>query len=435
VSGGTLLKIAAVAACLVAAAPSAQAGVYGPAGPARALANPTTGMPVAQGSVRSASDLRALARNPRSAGKTFLVHAGDYGDVDLRGVRHKRAVTFRAAPGARPVFDYTTMGDTRGLRLRGLRIVGGIDIQPGDNRRIQIVHNDIGGYAGVGVNVRERSRDILIKGNRFHDLRFSAQNDIAGYGVRVSSPRVEIRRVRIVGNTFERLGNDAMEIGGVEGVLVARNVVRGVDIEPGSGAHADPFFLWAGTRRATIRGNRFIGNNQPVYLRGGTAHVVFENNVVAKSDNWCMQVGGKGLPGDGIAGLVMRNNTVWGCHFGGVVFGGAGGGWRIQNNILQTLSGAHPTGHIDVQGYNLIRSGWRTRADRRGRPRFVDAAHGDFRLARGSAAVDAGTSAGAPRHDLLGHRRRDDPSARNRGGGRVRYYDIGAYERVAAARR
>ncbi len=45
---------------------------------------------------------------------------------------------------------------------------------------------------------------------------------------------------------------------------------------------------------------------------------MFENNLVARSDNYCMQVGGDGEGDDGnIRGLLMRNNTGLGLPFRG----------------------------------------------------------------------------------------------------------------------
>jgi hypothetical protein len=54
-------------------------------------------------------------------------------------------------------------------------------------------------------------------------------------------------------------------------------------------------------------------------------------------------------------------------------------------------------------------------------PAFVDAAGGDYRLAAGSPAIDAGTTTGAPTYAIDGARRDSQP-------------DIGAFEYGAAAR-
>ena len=161
-----------------------------------------------------------------------------------------------------------------------------IDIQPGVNARIELVQNEIGPFKGIGINIRERSSEILIAGTASTTCARAA-----GFRVRVraSSPEVEISDLAILGNSFQRLGNDAMELGGVDGLRVERNLVTGVHIEQGSSAHSDPLFIWAGTRNAVVRNNRIVGNEQPVYVFAGTANVLIENNLIARGDNWCMQ--------------------------------------------------------------------------------------------------------------------------------------------------
>ena len=378
------------------------------------------------GEVHNADEFLARARDPASAGKTFLVRAGDYGNVDLRNIRHAKLVTFRAAPGEQALFHYTPMGNTEGLRLEGLHFVGAIDIQPGVNARIELVGNEIGPFNGIGINIRERSSGILIAGNRFHDLREAGRE--VGYGVRASSPEVEISDLAILGNSFVRLGNDAMELGGVDGLRIERNLVTAVAIEPGSGAHSDPLFIWAGTRNAVVRSNRIVGNSQPVYVFAGTSNVLIENNLIARGDNWCMHVVGA-RDGERITNLVIRNNTFWDCAFGGLVFSAPSDGWVLVNNVLETLGASKPAGRIPTQAFNLIGKGEREARDLAGRPRFVDRAANDYRLGPGSRGLDAATSEGAPAIDLLGVRRHDDPDARNRGAGAPKFFDIGAFER------
>ncbi len=54
------------------------------------------------------------------------------------------------------------MRDTVGSGSSGLRFEGGIDIQPGKNERLQIVGNDLGGFTGAAVSLRDESHRILI---------------------------------------------------------------------------------------------------------------------------------------------------------------------------------------------------------------------------------------------------------------------------------
>ncbi len=62
-------------------------------------------------------------------------------------------------------------------------------------------------------------------------------------------------------------------------------------------------------------------------------------------------------------------------------------------------------------------------------PLFVDRTRGDFRLAAGSPAIDAGRGIEAPHLDLLGQPRYDDVGMPNRGTHYPAYVDIGAFER------
>jgi hypothetical protein len=68
-------------------------------------------------------------------------------------------------------------------------------------------------------------------------------------------------------------------------------------------------------------------------------------------------------------------------------------------------------------------------------PGFASPGAGDYRLAAGSPAIDAGTSkpAGYPVVDLDGDPRRDNQLAANSGQGPVAFFDMGAYERQADA--
>lgn len=385
------------------------------------------------GEVTNASQLEARANSSSSDGKTFHLRGGNYGDVDLSEARRGAMVTFKAYPGEQPVFDYTVFRDSERLRFEGVRWTDSIDIQQGNNRSLEFVGNDVGGFTGPGINLRETSTDILIQGNRFHDLRELGGDYASGYGVRVAGPYGPISGLRIIRNTFTRLGNDGIELGTVASALVQGNDISQVRAEPGSDAHADPMTIWADSKNVTIRNNRIHDNSQPVYLADGTENALFENNVVVRTDNFCIQAGGIGNRDDGIQNNVIRNNTLWDCGFGGLIVRGNGSGNVLVNNLIQSLSGSNLGRQFALEDFNLIGSGSRAGAhDLSGRPRFVDAAGADYHLAAGSPGIDAGTSDGVSATDADGAGRFDDPSVRNRGGGARPFYDLGAFERNGA---
>ncbi|MFO7902330.1 MAG: FG-GAP-like repeat-containing protein [Pirellulaceae bacterium] len=64
-------------------------------------------------------------------------------------------------------------------------------------------------------------------------------------------------------------------------------------------------------------------------------------------------------------------------------------------------------------------------------PLFVDRAAGNYELAPGSPAIDAGRGVDVPLTDLLGRPRYDDAGMANVGSGPVPYVDMGAFERQA----
>ncbi len=87
-----------------------------------------------------------------------------------------------------------------------------------------------------------------------------------------------------------------------------------------------------------------------------------------------------------------------------------------------------------LEGWNIVADNFLHNRYGRGTrvnvsPKFVDPRRDDYRLAAGSAGIDAGTSSfGVPRRDRAGHRRRDAGAVPNRGSGAQRFVDMGAYE-------
>jgi hypothetical protein len=207
-------------------------------------------------------------------------------------------------------------------------------------------------------------------------------------GVDASQAEVTIRRCLIHDNFADGRPNRW----GGGGVLVGS---QGVTIE-----------------QSIITGNQAIQGASGV--RVGEGHLTMVNTLVA--DN----IGDEGLHINGSAALmnvtIAGNATSTGRP--GINFNPqAGGNLEILNSIVY---GNGDVIHVPDPGtvqvsYSTIENGWAGTGNEAADPQFVDAANGDYHLQIQSPCIDAGTAAGAPKHDVEGTPRDAVP-------------DMGAYE-------
>lgn len=150
-------------------------------------------------------------------------------------------------------------------------------------------------------------------------------------------------------------------------------------------------------RNCTIVGNGF----GEIFYYGGGIHLGGTNLTL---DNCIVAFNKNGLSHEGDPPLVTVRNSVFHNPIG-------------QEVIWDT---ADP-GRLDLPADGNLT------AD----PLFVDRAAGNYELAAGSPAIDAGRGIQAPATDLLGRLRYDDRGMPNVGIGYPAFIDIGAYERQA----
>jgi Lamin Tail Domain/Right handed beta helix region/Bacterial TSP3 repeat len=323
--------------------PSAPGGSSGPS-PGAPPAGPTqspTGPPSppaghCDSTVTTTAQIVSAAASAANEGKAVCVAAGTYGTLALDGVSHPadRKVTLRSQARHQAVFSRVVLEGVIGLRLEDFRVQGGFE-HPSDGsimQAVDFVGNDVGGTQTGAFVLNCKVYDVLFESNHIHDIQ-DTEDFWTGWGIKLTgSPSGSLcdwrRNIRIRYNTFERLGNDAMDIGATIGGEIVANVVRDVNKGPlDPDEHTDALMFWAGSRDFLIRDNRWMDNHDQWLLSGGTQNLTAINNLFVRGGQWGIQAGEAGSSSAGIHNSVFRNNTVW----------STGGSWNDQ------CSPAHPT--------------------------------------------------------------------------------------------
>ncbi len=310
------------------------------------------------------------ALNAAAAGDTIVVQPGRYiENVDFGG----KDVHLVSAGGAAATtidggYAQTTVTVGPAGELRGFTITGGAQ----DN-------GTGGGRTGGGGGVLVWGAGSLIRNNVFvrnkEDYGFAA-----GVGGDDASPM-------ITANRFE--GNSCFGPDGGDGVVHFSN-------------HSSP----------VVTNNVFVNNPCPAISMGlaaGASPVVINNTIYGND------LGIYVSAANSAATHAYRNNILDKNYVGvRVDYLAAGGAPVFDNNLVRDSSAADYVGISNLTG---------TAGNVAGNPLFEDPSHGDFHLAKGSAAADAGSPTAAPTVDIEGTNRPLDSN-----GDGTAAFDIGAYE-------
>jgi hypothetical protein len=325
-----------------------------------------------------------------------------------------------------------------------------------------VVKDNTAGDAGGGVWIENGDGAAVVSLINSEVLHNEVGDGWGGGGGLAGDGQITLDNVRVAGNTSHWGG------GGIqaEGVMTITNsaIVSNTTAWHGGGILADVVYIYhsdisnneangsgtifgGGISRAsgqpggrlviqdsTVSNNRAIGTGESIgggidaeYSRATIANTVVSGNsarahgglslydtVLTMTNSLVVSNTDVGISGDAVTGTIMHL-TAAGNEDDGVAVDGA---VEIVNSVLWgngdddfvCRGGGCTVAYSDVGTGDKTGTG-NISAD----PQFVDAANGDYHLQAGSPCVDAGTSVGAPLHDIEGTPRDAAP-------------DMGAYE-------
>ena len=271
-----------------------------------------------------------------AGGAVICLHEGDYRRVTLSGVHKSPAVTIRSAAGERATVAGFTLSDPVGLQFADLDITDGSTVTPSGSD-IRFVGNDITGVAGIYLfgDYREGKQisDVQIEGNEIHDIEYSGNQD-TGYGYGIEGVG-DVENMTIRGNTIRSPASDYIQSATPVDWVVDGNTFLGPSLLGSHEDHQDLWQIFGGGENITFTNNvaRNTETQESLLFQEGTfSNVVVENNLFDHdSRGYSCQIYQS-------EGLVFRNNTIvgshWGCLFRDLASSPPGSEYEVDHNVF-----------------------------------------------------------------------------------------------------
>ena len=364
-----------------------------------------------------------------AAGDTVWLMSGDYGELRIESANNTDTITIAAANEQEPLFTSVLVRDSSAWTLRGLHVRGEnagylIDVD-GNSEGVRVEACVLMSTADASNWSAQDWINRASSGISVDGTRMTIRNNLlmnVGYGISVSADHSLVE-----GNLIENFSRDGLRGLGDHSVFQYNTVKNCYAVDD---HHDDGFQSWSvgdggvGTGEVVgivLRGNTFINYEDPNQPHRGTLQGigcfdgtfvdwVVENNVVV-TDHW------HGITLLGARNSTITNNTVvdlnqerpgppW-ISIDDHKNGTAPTGCVVRNNLTTALNNSEQV----IEENNITFSMDETAAF------FVDFNNSDLHLREDAAAVDTGTTNGAPELDR-------DLIPRPQGDG----VDVGAYE-------
>jgi nitrous oxidase accessory protein NosD len=309
--------------------------------------SPTASRPK-QVQVHCSSKLRAGANVSQAIeragdGDVVCLGEGSYGEIELTRVNKQPAVTVRSGPGGRATVDGITLTDPVGLHFVDLKIRDGVTVTP-SAANLAFLDNDISGPTGIYMfgdyRIGKRIENTRIEGNRIHDIDYTGTQG-AGYGYGIEGVG-EVRGMTIRDNTIQSTASDYIQSATPVNWVVDGNTFLGPSLLADHEDHQDLWQIFGGGHRIRFTNNvaRDTETQESLlFQEGAFSDVVVENNLFDHdSRGYTCQIYQS-------SGLVFRDNTVvgshWGCLFRDQPDEPPGSGYQVERNVFaDTQEGA-----------------------------------------------------------------------------------------------
>ena len=246
--------------------------------------------------------------------------------------------------------------------------------------------------------VRGASENVTISGDYVH-------NCVVGFA---SMPQDLFSiNTSITHCTFEDLTGDAIDLGGLSGVVIDHNIIRDI-ADPANYYHDDGIQFFGNVQNVSIT-NNILANSRDQLLfiqdakAGYASHSSVNRNILV-ARNLIYGAGAYAVQDQGGQNVTFVNNTMWDNHFGSMLvmqsyFTRLKPTVKLADNIIQGL--VFYDAGASYENHNLL---WDVRKSYSWgdndlvnvEPSFVDPSRGDFQLERGSPGC-AGADAEAAR--------------------------------------
>jgi hypothetical protein len=271
-----------------------------------------------------------------AGGAVICLSGGSY-SVNVTKANKANMVTIKPAAGAAPSLSYSMLNQATNLRFEDLKFTGGIEAL-GPASKLQFVDNEFVGPFGFHGNGQAQSggsevTDVLFDGNYLHDLDYSGNQGTAnGYGLTASNG---VSRFTVTNNTIKSTASDYLQFASPNTVTIDHNTFLGPSLLGSHQDHQDLVQIFGGGKNVSFTNN--VARNTEtqeslLFQEGAFSNVVIENNLFDHdSRGYTCQLYQS-------SGMIFRNNTVvgshWGCLFRDLASSSAGSGYQIDHNIF-----------------------------------------------------------------------------------------------------